>query len=455
MIKHLTTSLTRHVMDTTAATLAATSSLSLNDTPPPPQSKSLTPKTMMSADDTFPISIKILTSETREVDELDNKPFTMYILEVTQEKKTLSTLQRRYSQFFELKNATSKTTTTKNANNKFPPKQLLNKLNPKTVKLRTAQLESWMNTILQQTPTLEPILSFLEVGKSSEISAPGAVAPNLNIMDIHGRQFASSDHPNSLIIYAAASRYNFQALEKFIKPSMETIVRNNPNLNCTIVSVADLRVVPKEALAMVRPILEKVDAKNATISINNYSSTHPKTFDGFETFFVPDFSPSGDILQLIGCSDANWTFRVFMVSGGKVIGSVQSNTPDISDRCTDIMKAAIGANGNVVKGFEHGAGSLLKQGEVVVKARSKESITVTAADGGGGFGGKTVGIEFWVSSNNVVFSLLGSGGEIILPKRVIECGEGKSYKKKLSFEEGVDVGLELKFKNAGKCGRRR
>ena len=114
------------------------------------------------------------------------------------------------------------------------------------------------------------------------------------------------------------------------------------------------------------------------------------------------------------------------------------------------MKAAIGANGNVVKGFEHGAGSLLKQGEVVVKARSKESITVTAADGGGGFGGKTVGIEFWVSSNNVVFSLLGSGGEIILPKRVIECGEGKSYKKKLSFEEGVDVGLELKFKNVGK-----
>jgi len=197
------------------------------DSPPPPPSV----QTDSYSSSPENLQITILKSETRETDELDKKPFTCYIIRVdfkSSDKQSFE-IQRRYSQFHELKEVLLKChPSTKVAANQFPPKQFLNKLNPKTVELRTVQLATWMNELLTSHPDAEPLLSFLELSPSSAISAAGAPAPVLEFTDIHGRIFKSENQTEQLIIYAAASRYNFQQLEKFIKPAMDDIVTKHP-----------------------------------------------------------------------------------------------------------------------------------------------------------------------------------------------------------------------------------
>jgi len=132
---------------------------------------------------------------------------------------------------------------------------------------------------------------------------------------------------------------------------MEEIMLKNPNLKCTICPITDLRIVPAEARSMVDPVIASVDGKNTYISNNNFAKAHPNQYNGFESYFCPDYTATGEMLKLIGCSDANWTFRVFLVAGGKVIGSMQSSTKNIGAECTRLLNAAIDAYPVVVKGW--------------------------------------------------------------------------------------------------------
>lgn len=208
--------------------------------------------------------------------------------------------------------------------------------------------------------------------------------------------------------------------------------------------MADLRIVPPEARGMVKPVLAMVDAKNSSISNNSFRTKHPSYFNGFESYFCPDYTVEGELLKLIGCSDANWTFRVFLVAGGAVVGSMQSSTKNITGVCTSLLNEAISKNPEVVRGWPKDAKEdILVEGETDVGRSSKVSI-----DGAGAKQGTQLGIEFGLvgnKHNDIVFSLE-VGGKLSLPKRTINCKDG--YKVRVSVEN--DGNFTLKFKNVGK-----
>ena len=419
-------------------------------------------------------TVEVLKSELRETDEIDKTAFTMYVLNVTRSAAATDgaeqswQVSRRYSQFDELRNLLCKLFVAAAKAVPFPPKTTMGKLNPATVERRTTELGTWINMMLahevEALRGAEPLLAFLEASDSSAMVKPGAPAPTLVAQDIHGRTFNSAEHGDALLVYAAASRYNFQALEKFMKPAMDGIMAKHPSLRCVIVSVADLRIVPAEARGMVGPVLEKVDSKNVSLTNKTFNDANHANgglrFNGFESYFVPDYSEKGELLAQIGCTDANWTFRVFTVAGGNVCGSMQNSTKDIGAVTTKAFEDAIAAQPSVVGDWpvaaEDGGGgggaeaagdgvAMLMQGEVKVGARGKEVLAGTLPAGVAG-----LGVEFHVNDphSSLQFGLLGVEGAKVLPTRTCECKAIKPFKVRATLPAGS--AFEVVFSNDGR-----
>jgi hypothetical protein len=403
-------------------------------------------------------TVEVLKSELRETDEIDKTAFTMYVLNVTRVAAAAAgdeqswQVSRRYSQFDELRNLLCKLFPGAKST-AFPPKTTMGKLNPAVVERRTGELGAWVTAMLTHAESelraAEPLLAFLEASDASAMVKPGAPAPSLVAQDIHGRTFDSAAHGDALIVYAAASRYNFQALEKFMKPSMDAIMRAHPALRCVIVSVADLRIVPAEARGMVGPVLEKVDSKNVGMTNKQFTDYASGKFNGFESYFIPDYSKDGEFLQQIGCTDANWTFRVFTVAGGKVCGSMQNSTKEIGAVTTKAFEDAIAAQPGVVAEWPDTAGgealTVLQEGEVKVGARSKEALPLTLPAGLAG-----VGVEFNVKDghSSIQFALTGAEGAKVLPTRTCECKEAAPFRVRASLPAGS--AFEVVFQNDGR-----
>eukprot|EP00040_Diaphanoeca_grandis_P034005 m.209296 g.209296 ORF g.209296 m.209296 type:complete len:513 (+) comp33034_c1_seq1:90-1628(+) len=235
------------------------------------------------------------------------------------------TLFRRYSQFDELKNCVEKQCGKLIKNIKFPPKVLLGNLKPGVVETRTRELGKWINDLLshddKSVRSCSELLSFLEASAST--IKDGMKTPVGVVKDIHGRTLNTATLQNELVVYSAASRFNFQKLVEFIKPAQEEVVKKYPNLRCTFVSIADLRIVPDKMRSMIEPMLKKVESKDMTTLGDLYSSNHDAGFMGIEGYFVPDFS--GEHLEALQFTDANWTFRAFISMNGHIQKSFQSS----------------------------------------------------------------------------------------------------------------------------------
>ena len=98
----------------------------------------------------------------------------------------------------------------------------------------------------------------------------GDDAPKFVGVDIHGRPLDTSACKDELVIFAAASRYNFQKLTEFVKPAQADVLKQFPNMRAKIVSVADLRVVPSALRSKVEPVLRKVEGKDAMILVDSF-----------------------------------------------------------------------------------------------------------------------------------------------------------------------------------------
>jgi len=252
-------------------------------------------------------------------------------------------LHRRYSQFNELKENLAKSHSAVIKSITFPPKVLLGNLQPKVIQQRTVELNSFLNELLshddkaiREAPEL---LAFLEA--SDATVKVGSPAPKITLTDLNDRAI-NSDIDDEIVVFTAASRYNFQKLTEFVKPAQAEVLALFPNVRITFISVADLRIVPAASRGMVQPILRKMEAKDALETINNFITGG---FDGYmsmEPYFIPDYS--GDILNSINCTDANWTFRVFLCCNGRVFKSLQSSQQNL-------RKEYVGAITSAVKKF--------------------------------------------------------------------------------------------------------
>jgi hypothetical protein len=374
---------------------------------------------------------KILTSEIRDVDEIDKEKFTMYNVLMTLEGRDEYQISRRYSQFNELLSQLSKA----NAAVKqipFPPKVLMGKLAPKVIEKRTQELEEWLNALLSHTDKTisesDMLLYFCEAKEG--MAAVGGAAPVLSFTDVYGRKFDSKNYGSDyLIIYSAASRYNFQTLTTFIKAADPQIKAKYPGLKCIYVNVADLRIVPDAMQGQVAPMLTKMDNKNVTTSLNEFSAACPGVYNPINMFFTADWT--GDTIAQLGCSDSNWTFRLFVAAGDTIVTSLQSSTTGIVQAYVDAMDATVEKMPQVMQPWPEAAlypnhRSLVTE-QVTIKPKTIHKVEITV-DTPSMVGWK---LQVLGSANTLECRLLRIAGagladgqmELILPKRKLECKE--------------------------------
>lgn len=284
------------------------------------------------------------------------------------------TLNRRYSQFDELKNCLAKTfPLTKKL--KFPPKVMMGNLQPKVIAERTEQLALWMNELLMHqdaaVSSADDLLSFLEASPTTV--KVGSPAPTITVTDIQGRTISTDGWSDQLVVYSAASRYNFQKLTEFLKPAQAEIIKTHPNLSCQFVSVADLRVVPDAAKSMVEPILKKLEAKDARLMEHDYMKMHSSEYSGMEGYFIPDYN--GDVLKAVNCNDANWTFRTYACIRGKVVISLQSSMQGLHEKYVTAIQSVIKEYPQIAAPLP-GDQTVIREGDEKIPARRRFIVDV-------------------------------------------------------------------------------
>lgn len=315
------------------------------------------------------------------------------------------TIYRRYSQFDELKNNMQKKYP-EIKSLKFPPKVLLGNMKQSVIDQRTKDLGSWLNAMLsyekKDVRKASDLLAFLEA--STATIKEGVAMPNVKLADLHGRVIDTSSMGSEVVVFAAASRYNFQKLTDFVKPAQAEVIKQYPGLRCTFVSVADLRIVPDNMKSMVEPIMKKMEAKDRLLLVDGWHNIASEGYMGIDTFFIPDYS--GDALNAIQCADANWTFRVFICMNGQVQKSFQSSMTDLSKKYAEAFKYLLNKYPQAVSKFESSAE--LASGETKLSARSthKETIELDQAT--------CVGWEFTVHGWGA-FKILAADGSCISP----------------------------------------
>jgi len=355
-------------------------------------------------------------------------------------------LHRRYSQFDELKNCLVKSHPATKALT-FPPKVLLGNLQPKVIEERTNVLGTWINELLshadEAVKTAEDLLAFLEA--TSAVVKEGDDAPKFVGVDIHGRPLDTSACKDELVIFAAASRYNFQKLTEFVKPAQADVLKQFPNMRAKIVSVADLRVVPSALRSKVEPVLRKVEGKDAMILVDSFMTGEgtDSAHLSMESYFIPDYT--GDILRAVSCADANWTFRLFICLNGKVISCFQSSQTKLHEKYVAAVSAILKENPLVVAPVPAaGAAELkvIKEGPEEVGARKSFNVEFEMPAAG------DIVFTFDVPGGSTDFELVrcapaGGGEEIkIMPKR----SYSKGCKKRAPVGPGV---YSLTWKPAG------
>lgn len=294
--------------------------------------------------------VTIQDTELREKDEIDKTAFTMYQLEVVRSgvdnedsDSNTWTLFRRYSQFHELMTVLGKNHKASHEVNKnFPPKQAFGNLVEAFVSKRKEALQAWVTALLGIPEMLEAseVLGFFEAKEG--LVTLGSESPPLRLTDVHGRVCDSAKlDGKTIVVYSAASRYNFSKLTQWLEPCIEALLVKWPCLKIQFVSVADLREVPEKMVGMVKPILLSVDKKNRnkqlTFFANNKATVNK--FSRSQAYFIPDFT--GDTLKTLGFEDANWTFRLSIVMDGRVQGTVQSSTKNIAATFTKALEECV------------------------------------------------------------------------------------------------------------------
>uniref|UniRef100_A0A7S1TTB4 PX domain-containing protein n=1 Tax=Phaeomonas parva TaxID=124430 RepID=A0A7S1TTB4_9STRA len=304
-------------------------------------------------DDLLPENVRVGGSETRQTDEVDKKPFTMYRIYVG----ATGIVERRYSQFFELrsellaKDGALLQRAEAEEEAPFPPKVFMGNLAWNVVETRLAQLNGWLKMILRKgfhaPPHVfsESLLSFLEKGSAPKLGVP---APRIVMQDLAGCHLDTEIYGKRYItMYAFGSRYNFQQLTNFLTPAMADVRAQFPDLPLVIVSVADLRICPEEYKHMVEPFLLKMNERDAGKTLQMRHRAYPNKHMAFPfTFFIPDYN--GETLRKLGASDVNWTFRVVLAAGGKIVGSIQSTTKNKKRTFISALETACNDVGNGV-----------------------------------------------------------------------------------------------------------
>lgn len=282
----------------------------------------------------FTVEVKFLETELREKDEIDKNAFTMYQLSVTKrvggQVESEWELYRRYSQFFQL-NTELDQSFPESKGLAFPPKQTMGNLVASFVNARKASLQTWTSALLELPGAtgITEIVAFFEA--RTGLMQKGCHSPALKLTDLPGREVDTKHYDDHIIIYSAASRYNFSKLKQALAPAMTAMIAKYPQLKYITVTVADMREVPDKFMSMVGPILKSVDSKNRVVSQTGYitSAGAAGCFDRSRMFFIPDYS--GDTLAQLGFEDANWTFRLSVVYQGTVQCSLQSSSKNFTE----------------------------------------------------------------------------------------------------------------------------
>lgn len=336
----------------------------------------------------FSLEVKFLETELREKDEIDKKAFTMYSLHVTkrvgEEVDSEWDLFRRYSQFHQLMTVlgTSFPPSKALSDKKFPPKQSMGNLVASFVNERKNALQIWTSELLAlpNITSSSDALAFFEARVG--LMQKGSASPDITVTDLPGRDFDSKAFADHIIIYSAASRYNFSKLTQALTPPMNALVKKYPSLKYTTVSIADMREVPDKMLSMVNPILNKVDQQNRVNAQAGYSASAGSEgcFDRSRMFFVPDYK--GNTLTKLGFEDANWTFRISMVFNGVVQCALQSSSKNFAQQMSGTIDDLVKDNPDLIaKDLEGaGAGTDIKEESINIPARGStdKKITVDA-----------------------------------------------------------------------------
>lgn len=278
------------------------------------------------------LSVKLHSAETYV--DVDSKEFTMYIIEVAagasggRAGEMSWVLHRRYSQFNELKNRMEKLPGYKEAIGalKFPGKVFFSKTSTKVVEERKVALMDWTNKLLESEFTTNyHINSFLEA-VDDEVLNLGQSVPSAVWTDVNDEMVKTDDFPKEgLVVMAAASYWTYQALTAFLDPACEAAMKKYPSLKQYNVGISELRLVPSAVRGQVRPVLAML-IKNAQSKSDAMVEKCGAPAGSNVLRFFPDWDAS--IIQSLGAKDCDWTWRVWVVSEGKVLTALRSSTPE-------------------------------------------------------------------------------------------------------------------------------
>jgi hypothetical protein len=373
-----------------------------------------------------------IQSEIREGDELNNnQKYAIYTLTITLDGRDSYEISRRFSQFHELMDQLIKD----HAAVKeipFPPRKLLGNLAPKTVEKRATELQEWVNALLAHSDdtikTAAPLLAFIEATEG--MVKVGATGPSASFADIHGRVFDPATYGSDwLLIYSVASRDNSGALTKFMTAAGDAITAKYPSLKQIFVNVANLVPVPDKMKGVVTPIISKMHSSNTSKLMNSFTKNCPGAYNGQDMFFHADYS--GEVIDSLGCSDSNWSYRVFIVAGGTIIKSFQSSTPNAVETYTAAIDEAVQQFPAVLAPWPaaedgtslYGETTKIAEEQIKIAPRKAHCVDVEITEPSlVGWQLKVLGnsshLDFSISKKNADESTVA-----VLPKRTVECGE--------------------------------
>lgn len=269
--------------------------------------------------------------------DVDDKEFTMYSIQVNSAAEGGRAgvlewlLQRRYSQFHELKTRMESMPGYEDAvkSTKFPGKVFFNKTSEKVVNERKSALMEWLNALLKSVlATHYHVNSFLEAVDDNVVAA-GEALPAATWKDVSDAPLNLGELPtDQIIIIAAASYWTYQALTAFLDPCVEKAMKRYPDLRQLNVGISELRLVPPAVRGQVRPILSML-IKNAQKKLDEKSELCGVPKGNNMLRFIFDFD--GAYLRDLRVHDCDWTWRVWLVYDGAVLASLRSSTPDAAE----------------------------------------------------------------------------------------------------------------------------
>lgn len=206
----------------------------------------------------------------------------------------------------------------------FPGKVFFGNLAKEVVQQRKQQLLAFIEACLacEQLSESQELLSFLEADGGSGWRV-GTAYPNTHHRDMYERDFDSQSYgADHVLVYSAASRYNFQSMTRLVSHAQKHIMQTYPELKVVFVSYADLRIVPHGLRQQALSILKGIDAN----AIARYMENYTGNLLAAELYCIPMWTAAE--LRQYGYADANWTYHVTIVADGMVRAHLQSSTRD-------------------------------------------------------------------------------------------------------------------------------